>query len=153
MAHSGSREGVALACVLADDHQGLLASLADLLHHEGFAVVGTATTGADAIQLIKIVRPDVAVLDFRFPDMTGLEVAREASRLGLTTAIVIHTAVAGPGLVRDALKAGVLGIAVKAVPPESLLRAVAAAVAGEIYIDPSLECPLPGSRESSLAAS
>ena len=138
MPEKRSRGKGALRCVLADDHEGMLSSLTSLLEYEGFTVVGAARTAREAIQLLEAHRPDLAVLDFRLRDMTGIEVAREAARLGLSTAIVIHTAEAGPALVRAALDAGVRGVARKDVPPAPLLDAIAAAVAGEIYVDPAL---------------
>ncbi len=138
MSDERARGNGALACVLADDHEDMLSSLAALLEDEGFAVVGAARTAREAIQLLDEHRPDLAVLDFRLRDMTGVEVAREAARLGLATAIVIHTAEAGAALVREALDAGVLGLARKAVPPAPLLQALAAASAREIYVDPAL---------------
>ncbi|HUY71099.1 MAG TPA: response regulator transcription factor [Gaiellaceae bacterium] len=137
--------GTGLSCVVADRHPEMLESLALLLEHEGFTVVGKASTGRDAVRFLETRQPDLLVLDLRLGAMTGIDVARAAARLGLTGAIVLHTSEATPKLVREALDAGVGGIAREAVPPTSLLKAIAAAVARELYIDPAFGDPLPGS--------
>jgi DNA-binding NarL/FixJ family response regulator len=138
MSKNGSVETTGRSCVLAARHQAVRESLAVLLEHEGFTVAGMAESGREAIQLLQTVRPDLAVLDLRLRDMSGIEVAREAMRLGLSSAIVIHTSVTGSTLVQEALDAGVRGLALKAVPPTALLGAVAAAAAGEVYVDPAI---------------
>jgi two-component system, NarL family, nitrate/nitrite response regulator NarL len=145
MAGKGAEGKKPLACVLADDHEDMLSSLTSLLEAEGFTVVGAATTAHAAIQLLEAHKPDLAVVDFRLGDMTGVEVAREAARLGLATRIVIHTAETGAALVREALAAGVLGLAGKAVPPAPLLQALAAAAEREVYVDPALGSSQPDS--------
>ena len=132
-----SRGRGAVTCVVADDHGAMLSSLASLLEQEGFAVVGAAATGREAVLLLASCRPALAVLDVRLGDMTGIEVAREAASLGVDTAIVLHTAECGAQLVRDALAAGIRCVARKDVPPLSLLNAITAAVAGNVYVDPA----------------
>ena len=141
----GSTGGRGLRCVVADRHPDMRESLALLLEHEGFMVVGKATTGSEAVQFLETHRPDLTVLDLRLGTMTGIDVACEAARLGLPGVIVLHTSVATPELVREALDAGIRGIAGKAVPPASLLTAIAAALAREVYIDPAFGDPSHGS--------
>ena len=77
------------------------------------------------------------MVDFRLDTLTGIDVARVATRLGLSGAIVLHTADATPDLVRKALDAGVGGIARQGVPPLPLLNAIAASLAREVYVDPA----------------
>lgn len=127
-----------LTCVLIDDHEAVLSALASLLHEEGFAVVGVARTGAEAVQLLTEHAPHFAVLDFRLPDMTGLEVARESVRLGSPTVLVLYTAERNSTLVSDALSAGVRGIVLKDVSPVALVSALEVALAGDVYVDPAL---------------
>jgi DNA-binding NarL/FixJ family response regulator len=145
MGEEGSIGSTGLTCLVADRHPDLRESIALLLEHEGFVVVGKATTGPEAVRLVETERPDLIVLGLRLGTMTGIEVAREAARLGLTSAIVLHASEATPELVREALAAGIRGIAREAVPPLPLLNAIAAAVAREVYVDPALGSPSPGS--------
>ena len=126
------------SCLLVDDHETMLSSLSSLLRHEGFVVVGEAATGAEAIRLLGLSRPDLTVVDFRLPDMTGLDVAREAARIAPATVLVLHTGETGPAIAREALAAGVRGVVLKAVPPTHLLAAISAALAGDVYVDPNL---------------
>jgi two-component system response regulator DesR len=126
-------------CIVAERHKEVRETLVLLLEHEGFTVVGAADHGSEAIQLLEIHRPDLAVLELRLGDMTGIDVAREAARRGLPAAIVIHTTEAGPTQIREALDAGVQALARKAVPPAALLHAVTAAMAREVYVDPALD--------------
>jgi DNA-binding NarL/FixJ family response regulator len=138
MFRRGAARETALTCVVAEPHQAMRDSLALLLEHEGYSIIGSASTAREALDLIAALRPDLAVLDLRLRDMSGIEVAREAKRLGFAGAIVIHTASTGPKLIQDALDAGIHGLAGKAVPPTPLLDAISAALAGTIYIDPAI---------------
>ena len=63
---------------LLDDHEIVRRGIADLLHAEpGITVVGEAGTAAEALRRIPATRPDVAVLDARLPDGSGIDVCRE----------------------------------------------------------------------------
>ena len=139
--------GTGLSCLVADRHPEMLESLALLLEHEGFTVVGKVATGREAVRFLESHQPDLMVLDLRLGTMTGIDVAREAARLGSTGAIVIHTSEATPELVREALEVGVRGMARETVPPTPLLNAITAALAREIYIDPVFGDVLPGSEQ------
>jgi DNA-binding NarL/FixJ family response regulator len=147
MVAGSSSDAKAVTCILADRHHAIRESLALLLAHEGFAVVGEATTGRHALLLLDELRPLLAVLDLRLIDMTGIEVAQEARRLGVETAIVLHAGSIGRSTVQEALAAGVNAIAVKAVPPGALLDALAAVISGETYVDPALGYRSLGSAE------
>jgi len=144
MGQQSQAEKQGVACIVADRHPVIRDSLELLLQDDGYAVCGKAATGSEAIRLLDELRPGLAVLDLSLHDMSGVEVAREARRLGLDTTIVIHTAAIRPSHVPEALEAGVGAIALKAVPPDALLEAIAAARAGETYVDPAIGYRLPG---------
>ena len=66
--------------VLADDHPIVRQGLRTLLEQEAHCqVVGEATDGLTAIELIERLRPDLAILDVQMPDLDGLEVARRVA--------------------------------------------------------------------------
>ena len=68
---------------LVDDHPLILMGVQDLLEDEpDLEIVGTATTGKDALDKIPLYQPDMIILDCRLPDMKGVEIAREVKRQG-----------------------------------------------------------------------
>jgi DNA-binding NarL/FixJ family response regulator len=71
---SRNRDEVSVFC--ADDHAGFRATLRDLIEATpGFALIGEASSGADAIALVPQLRPDLVLMDIRMPGMNGFEAA------------------------------------------------------------------------------
>jgi response regulator NasT len=80
--------------VIVDDDIDTLELLAEVLHAEGIAVVGCATTGQAAIGLVAEVRPSVVLLDIRMPGMDGFKTAQALRRLVPMPEVVFLTAYA-----------------------------------------------------------
>jgi DNA-binding NarL/FixJ family response regulator len=78
---------VQIRCLIVDDHQPFLDAASLLLEREGVAVVGVATTSAEALRLEEELRPDVVLVDIRLGDESGFELARRLS----STVILIST--------------------------------------------------------------
>jgi DNA-binding NarL/FixJ family response regulator len=78
---------VQVRCLIVDDNQAFLDAARLLLEREGMAVVGVATTGADALRLEQELRPDVVLVDIRLGAESGFELARRLS----ATVILIST--------------------------------------------------------------
>ena len=128
-----------LTCLLADDNQAMLEALDCFLRSEGVEVVGLATSGIDALRLLETLPTKVIVVDFRLPDLDGIEVARRAREIvRKKTAVVLYTSYANRRLVTDALDVGARAVVLKDAPPTNLLRAIGAVTNGGIYIDPQL---------------
>ncbi|THK35369.1 response regulator transcription factor [Ensifer sp. MPMI2T] len=107
--------------ILVDDHPLLLRGLQDLLSAAvEFEVVGTCTSGAEAVSLINHLQPDIAVLDVAMPGMDGLEVLRAMRNKRFTRFIFLTATISGPQI-SDALKLGLSGILLKEYAPEELL--------------------------------
>lgn len=137
-----------LNCVLADDHDQLLAATESLLRDEGIHVMGTGGTGLGALRLLDEQPTTVVVLDLRLPDLDGLEVARRVTEIARKkTAVVIYTSHADERMVAEALDAGVRAVVLKDGSPGNLLTALESVAADEIYVDPQLRHS--GSEESS----
>lgn len=68
--------GVPLRCVIVDDNSMFLEGAADLLRREGLDVVGVASNGADAIRLVRELRPDVTLVDIDLGDEDGFELTQ-----------------------------------------------------------------------------
>lgn len=99
-------------------------------------VVGEAGTAADALVRIPATRPDVAVLDVRLPDGSGVEVCREIRSRDEGIACLMLTSFADDEALFDAIMAGASGYVLKAIRGEELLTAVRDVAAGKSLLDP-----------------
>ena len=101
--------------VVADDHQVVRDGFAELLNTQSdFAVVATASDGAEAVRFCEELRPDVVLMDVRMPGMDGIEATRQLARLGTGgPRILILTTFDLDEYVYDALRAGASGFLLK----------------------------------------
>lgn len=93
--------------MVAKVHAGFVSAL------EGFCVVGTASTGAQALEEVARLRPDLVLLDVYLPDMTGLDVLRRLRATGSKVDVVVISAARDVDSIRSALHGGVLHYLVK----------------------------------------
>lgn len=125
--------------VVADDHPIYLSGLARALNASGrVTVVAEAANGPQALDLIRLHRPDVALLDLQMPGLDGGEVAAIALREGLNTRVLIVSAHDEPARVYQALKLGAAGYVHKEVSPEQIVGAALACTTGRDVISPRL---------------
>ena len=133
---SSKAPAASIRIVVADDQTLLADALAQLLDWEdGIEVVGVAHDGPEAWQLICRVRPDVALLDFEMPGMTGLEVAEQINSHLPDCHVIMLTTFGRPGLLRKALELRVSGFLDKDSEVEEVASAIRRVVAGERVID------------------
>jgi DNA-binding NarL/FixJ family response regulator len=124
--------------VVADDQAMVRAGFRRLLEAEpDIDVVGEADDGAQAVDLVARLRPRVALLDIRMPNMDGIEATRRITAAG-TTHVVILTTFDLDEYVYDALRAGASGFLLKDAPPEQMIAGVHAAASGDALIAPSV---------------
>src|ERR671913_665968 len=93
--------------MVAKVHSAFVAAL------DGFEVVGTAATGAQALAEVGRLRPDLVLLDVYLPDMTGLDVLRRLRAAGSSVDVVVISAARDVESIRSALHGGVLHYLVK----------------------------------------
>ncbi len=125
--------------VLADDHPIVLTGLRNLIESESdFAVVGEATSGPEALKVIRDTRPDIAIVDISMPGMSGIVLARRLSEEVKDIKILILTLHEDRAYLRQALDAGARGYVVKRSAAANLVSAIRSVVAGGIYIDPAI---------------
>lgn len=123
--------------VIAEDQEMVLGALAALLEMEGdIAVVAQARDGKQALEAVRIHKPDVLITDIEMPEMTGLEAAKELK--GSSTRVIMVTTFARPGYLRRAMEAGANGYLLKARPARDLADAVRRIHKGLRVIDPDL---------------
>jgi DNA-binding NarL/FixJ family response regulator len=127
--------------VLADDQQLVRAGFRSLLDHEpDVTVVGEASTGREAVELVRRERPDVVLMDIRMPDGDGLwATAQIAADEALAEVhVVIVTTFELDEYVSEAIRAGASGFLVKDTDPVELIRSVRVAEAGEALLSPGV---------------
>jgi DNA-binding NarL/FixJ family response regulator len=125
--------------LLVDDNQLIRQSLRRLLEqHDQWKVCGEASNGRDAVSSFQRLHPDVVLLDFKMPDMNGLEAAREITHRG-PVPILLVSMFLNDQLTAEARKAGVQGTC----PKEQVgcvVQAVEAMLRNETYF-PSWKTP------------
>ncbi|MGW1211643.1 response regulator [Streptomyces sp. NPDC002499] len=131
------REEGKIRVFLLDDHEVVRRGVHELLSVEDdIEVVGEAGTAADALVRIPATRPDVAVLDVRLPDGSGVEVCREIRSQDESVRCLMLTSFADDEALFDAIMAGASGYVLKAIRGTELLTAVRDVAAGRSLLDP-----------------
>lgn len=127
------------AIILADDHQVLREALRLLLETQtDFQVVAETGDGLDAVQLTEKHKPDVLIVDMMMPGLSGLEVARRTKRLSPATKVIVLSMYDTESYVVESLQAGVSGYVLKQSSSQELVFAIRQALAGNLYLSPSL---------------
>ncbi len=114
--------------VIAEDEAIIRLDLKEALEELGYAVVGAAHRGDVALEMIRDLRPDLAILDVKMPGIDGLEVALEVSRERICP-VVILTAFSQRSLIEQARDAGALAYLVKPFLPADLVPSIELAIA------------------------
>ena len=125
-------------CLIADDHPALIAAVSAYVADNGFEVVGPAPDGRRAVALAEDAKPDLALVDFRMPRLSGTDLVRAILEVSPETRVVVYTADADETLARDVLAAGAAALVLKEAPLADLVRALESALAGGSYLDPAL---------------
>jgi DNA-binding NarL/FixJ family response regulator len=131
--------GAVTKLVVIDDHEALRGGLEVLLAQAGHEVVGTAGNLAAGLDLIEHAEPDVALVDIRLPDGSGIELTRLLLAQRPDLAVVLYTGDADADLLYEGLDSGARGYALKAGSMEELLAAIQQVADGGSYVDPRLD--------------
>ena len=123
--------------VLADDHAMFRAGLAALLESEDrFEVVGEASTGEEAVELARILKPDIVVMDLSMPGTNGLEATRRITALGLDTSVLVLTVHAEEEYLVPVVEAGASGYLTKTSADTDLIEALKVVSRGQVFLPP-----------------
>lgn len=125
--------------LLADDHPMIRTAIEVLLRDTGFELAGTAATGAEALDALQGLEPDILLVDLEMPEVGGMEVIRKlrADRGGLR--IVILTAAIDDPSLMEAKALRVQGMVLKNSDPAYLLECLETVRAGRSWMDPELQ--------------
>ena len=125
--------------VIADDHAIVRGGLRALIHGDPeLELIGEASGGAEAIDLVQQLKPDILVLDLSMPDIDGITVTRRIKNGGFATHILILTVHEDEGLLREAIRAGASGYVLKRAAEVELVRAINTVYQEKLYVDPVL---------------
>jgi two-component system, NarL family, response regulator DevR len=124
---------------LLDDHEVVRRGLRDLLEQSGdIEVVGEAGRADEALRRIPAVRPDVAVLDARLPDGSGIEVCRDIRSSLPSVACLVLTSYDDDEALFAAIMAGAAGYVLKQIRGTDLVDAVHRVAKGQSLLDPAV---------------
>ncbi|GFO67182.1 DNA-binding response regulator [Geomonas limicola] len=130
---------MSIEIIIADDHLILREGLKALLASESdIRVVAEADNGAEAIDLVRTLRPRVLVVDITMEGMNGLEVTRRVSQSSSGVSVIILSMHDDKHYVAEALRAGAKGFVLKSAACAELVGAIRAAAANKRYLSPSL---------------
>ncbi|MCY9138749.1 response regulator [Peribacillus frigoritolerans] len=125
--------------VIAEDQRMLLGALGSILDLESdMEVVGKASNGEEAMNLVKQLKPDICITDIEMPVKTGLDVAEEIKDQGHQCKVIILTTFARPGYFERARKAEVGGYLLKDSPSEELANSIRVIMDGRRIYAPEL---------------
>ena len=124
---------------LLDDHEVVRRGLRELLEgHDDLEVVGEAATAAEALRRIPAARPDVAILDARLPDGSGIDVCRQVGSVHPAIRVLVLTSYDDEEALFAAVVAGASGYLLKQVRSADLVDAVRRVAAGESLLNPAV---------------
>jgi two-component system response regulator DevR len=139
MADSTELTGSPIRIFLLDDHEIVRRGIADLLSAtEDLEVVGEAGTAAEALRRIPATRPDVALLDGRLPDGSGIDVCRDIRSSYPDIRCLILTSYDDDDALFAAVMAGAAGYLLKEIRGSSLLDSIRQVYAGRSLLDPTV---------------
>ena len=125
-----------ISVLLVDDQELVRTGFRMILEAEtDIDVVGEAAHGAEAVERVRALEPDVVLMDVRMPVMDGIEAARLVEG---STRVIMLTTFELDEYVYESLRAGASGFLLKDVPPEDLVTAIRVVAAGEALLAPSV---------------
>ncbi|HSG09317.1 MAG TPA: response regulator transcription factor [Longimicrobiales bacterium] len=123
--------------LLVDDHAMFRAGIKALLEAEGrMEVIGEASSGDEAVDKVRQLKPDVVVMDLSMPGSNGLEATRRIAALELDTKVLVLTVHAEEEYLVPVVEAGASGYLTKTSADNDLIEAIKVVARGEVYLPP-----------------
>ena len=139
---AGERRAESHRVLIVDDHDLFRTGLRNLLEEQGVQVVGEAASGAEAVQIVRELAPDVVVMDLNMPGMGGIDATRHITSIAPLTRVVMLTISDQDSDVMDAIFAGACGYLLKDSSIQDLMAGIQAASRGESLISPAIAARL-----------
>ena len=121
--------------LIAEDHLMVRSGIRALLEKSGdLNILGEASNGQEAVEMVEKLKPDVLIMDIMMPRLNGIQAAENIRKLKLSTHILLLSMYSDEGLVYQALQSGVKGYVLKSSVSDELLWAVQAVASGKTYL-------------------
>lgn len=125
--------------MLVDDHDLIRYGLRRLLEDQsGIEVVDEARSGEEALEKVRMVKPDVVLMDINMPGIGGFEATSRLNKTGAECKVIVLTVHSEGPLPKRILEAGAVGYLTKGCPVEEMVEAIQRVNAGQRYIAPSI---------------
>jgi DNA-binding NarL/FixJ family response regulator len=135
---SGS-DSQAIRVLLVDDQELIRAGLRGILRASfGFQIVGECSHGGEVAGAVRVLHPDVVLMDVRMPVLDGIEATRRLRRDPSAPPVLALTTFEDDEVLAGMLRAGAAGFVLKGLPAEDLQRAARAVANGDAWLDPSI---------------
>ena len=123
--------------VVVDDHEIVRRGISAILQSDPeFQIVGEAVDGAEALHVVRETQPDVALVDVRLPEVSGIELCYHIQREAPRTQVLILTGYLDGNVVRECIRAGAKGYVLKDAASTDLRRSIRDLVRGASPVDP-----------------
>lgn len=125
--------------MLADDHLVVRSGLRMLLESKpDMEIVGEAESGREAVEKVKVLHPDVILMDIQMPDMNGIDATERIKTVSPQTAVLALTMHEDDHYFFEMLHAGASGYVPKRAAPDELINAIRTVSEGQVFLYPSL---------------
>ncbi|MDP1994774.1 MAG: response regulator transcription factor [Ignavibacteria bacterium] len=125
--------------IIADDHPLLRQGLVFILNkNEDFKIVGQAADGQEALDLIRELKPDIAILDVQMPKLDGFDVAKIVLREKHATKIIFLTMFKDPELIKKVVELGIKGFVLKENAINDIVNCIESVAGDKFFISPQV---------------
>ena len=125
--------------IVVDDHPTIRMGLFLLLENtHDINFLGEAECGIKALELVSALKPDILLLDYRLPDMSGQQVSAEVQKINFGTRVLGFSAYSDEEYIIEMLNAGAQGYVLKTEGPNMLLDAIRTVARGETWLSPTI---------------
>lgn len=124
-----------ITLLIADDHPMVRMGLRSMLSDSRIHIVGEARNGHEALEMVTTLKPKVALMDIRMPDMDGIQSLEAIKAAKLETRVIMVTTYRSTAYLLRSLSAGAAGFVLKDISREELLAAVYSIAQGTSLVD------------------